>query len=145
MNGIKKILIAVDDASTSEKVAFEGFKLGQQLNAEIALLSVVDVAYMVTESTVTPEELAEMQEDTLKQSLQMLIYKVFNNHDITTFVKRGEPDEVILKTADEWQADLIVMGTHGRTGLYHLLLGSVAEEVIKHSTKPTLIVPIKHS
>jgi nucleotide-binding universal stress UspA family protein len=143
MDKIKKILIAVDDATVSEKVASYGFQLGQQLNAEIGLLSVVDVTYMVTENTMTPEELAEMQEDTLKQSQQMLIYEVFNNHDIKTFVKRGEADEVILQTADEWQADLIVMGTHGRSGLYHLLVGSVAEKVIRHSTKPTFIVPVK--
>ena len=131
MNEIKKILIAVDDASTSEKVAAEGFRLGQQFNAEIALISVVDVTFLITENEVTPDELSEMQEETLKQCQQLLTYKVFDNHQVTTFLKRGEPSEVILKTANEWQADLIVMGTHGRSGLYHLLMGSVAEKVIQ--------------
>ncbi|WP_081196028.1 universal stress protein [Niastella koreensis] len=48
----------------------------------------------------------------------------------------------MLKSAEEWEADIIVLGTHGRTGMSHLLTGSVAEKVIRHSTKP-LIIPTK--
>ena len=144
MDNIKKILIAVDEASTSEKVVLYGYNLAKQLNAEVALISAVDTEFMITEGDITQDELAEMQEENLKQSHQLLIYKIFNNREITTFIKRGEPDEIIIKTAEEWNADLIILGTHGRTGLSHLLIGSVAEEVIRHSTKPTLIIPLNH-
>jgi nucleotide-binding universal stress UspA family protein len=58
-------------------------------------------------------------------------------------VERGKTFEVILKVAEEWNADLIVLGTHGRTGLSHLLTGSVAEKVIRHSTLPLYIIPTK--
>ncbi len=49
----------------------------------------------------------------------------------------------ILQQAEEWHADLIVIGTHGRGGLYHFLMGSVAEHVARKSACPVLIVPNK--
>ena len=73
----------------------------------------------------------------------MLVDKVFKDYKIWTFVEKGKPFEAVLKVAEEWEADLIVLGTHGRTGLSHLLMGSVAEKVVRHSTKPLFIVPTK--
>ena len=55
-------------------------------------------------------------------------------------VAAGKPAEVILQTAKDQDADLIVMGTHGRTGLCHTLLGSVAEAVMRHARCPVLMV-----
>lgn len=140
---MKKILIAVDDGTTSEKVALSGFQLGQQLNAEIALVSVVDTTNLLTDGGVTPRELADIIKNDFKKSQKLLIDKVFKNYNVWTFVEEGKPFEVILKVANEWEADLIVLGTHGRTGLSHLLMGSVAEKVIRHSTKPLFIMPTK--
>jgi nucleotide-binding universal stress UspA family protein len=54
-------------------------------------------------------------------------------------VEVGLPAETILAQAREWEADLIVMGTHGRTGLAHFLNGSVAERVVRHARGPVLI------
>jgi len=143
MNKIKKILIAIDDGPTSEKVTSNGFQLGQQLNAEIALVSVVDTTALMTDSGVTPGELADIIKNDFKKSQQLLVEKVFKDYKVWTFVEKGKPFEAILKVAEEWEADLIVLGTHGRTGLSHLLMGSVAEKVIRHSTKPLFIIPTK--
>ena len=137
-----KILIAVDDGPTSEKVALQGFQLAQRLKAEIALLSVVDNTLM-TEGNYTPQELTEMNKTDLKRVHQLLIDKIFKNYKVWSFVEVGNPSETILKVADEWEAGLIVLCTHGRTGLSHLLTGSVAEKVIRHSVKPLFIIPTK--
>ena len=139
----RKILIAVDDSPIAEKVAATGFLLGQQFNVEISLLSVVDSTALMTDGPVTPGELAEIIKNDYKKNQQMLIEKVFKDFKIWTFVEEGKPFEMILKVATEWEADLIVMGTHGRTGLSHLLMGSVAEHVIRHSKIPVMIVPSK--
>ena len=45
--------------------------------------------------------------------------------------------------AKEWNADIIVLGTHGRTGISHLIMGSVAEKIVRHSEIPVFIIPIK--
>lgn len=61
--------------------------------------------------------------------------------DVSTRVELGDPVSEILSTADEIDAAMIVMGTHGRTGLAHLLIGSVAEKVMRRSRRPVLTVP----
>jgi nucleotide-binding universal stress UspA family protein len=59
---------------------------------------------------------------------------------ISSRLVEGYPDEGVLREAKEWQADLIVIGSHGRRGLSHVLLGSVAEKVIRHASCPVLVV-----
>lgn len=58
-------------------------------------------------------------------------------------VIQGHPADAIVRLAQELPADLIVMGTHGRTGLAHVLLGSVAEKVVRHAPCPVLTVRYK--
>ena len=65
------------------------------------------------------------------------------DENVQAFVEEGKPYEMILSASGQWEADLIVMGTHGRTGLSYILLGSVAEKVLRHSEKPLLVVPVK--
>ena len=120
-----------------------GFQLGLQLNAEIALLSVVDLTMLITEGAVTPKGFADITINDYKKNQQMLVDTVFKEHKIWTFVEEGIPYEVILNVAKEWDADMIVLGTHGRTGFSHLIMGSVAEKVIRHSEIPVFIIPTK--
>jgi nucleotide-binding universal stress UspA family protein len=140
---MKKILIAVDDGPTSEKIATIGFELGKQLKAEIALISVIDTSFQMDQSGVTQLDLAEVTKDDFRNSQKMLIDKVFKDHKIWKFLEEGKPFTMILKVAEEWEADLIVLGTHGASGLTHLLMGSVAEKVMRNSTRPLLIIPTK--
>ena len=62
---------------------------------------------------------------------------------IQTVVKSGVLGETILNTASEVKADMIVLGTHSRRGLEKILVGSVAENVLRHSSIPVLIIPTK--
>jgi nucleotide-binding universal stress UspA family protein len=143
MDTIKKIVIAIDDGPASEKIAMAAFQLGQQLAAEMALVSIVDTALLITDAGVTPPDLANIMRNDYKKSQQLLIEKVFKGNKVLSFVEEGRPYEGILEVAEEWDADLIVLGTHGRTGLSHLLLGSVAEKLIRHSPKPLFIIPTR--
>jgi len=140
---VKKILIALDNGTSAERVAEHGFRLGKQLDAEIALLSVVDTRYMLTAGAVTVKEIAEITKNEFRNLHAVIINKFSPEQPIAAFIKEGNPYELILESADHWQADIIVMGTHGRTGLSHLLLGSVAEKVIRHSKKQVLVIPVK--
>lgn len=63
----------------------------------------------------------------------------FVQQDDEIAIRTGQPADVIITEADTWQAELIVMGTHGRTGIDHFLNGSVAERVVRHSKLPVLI------
>jgi nucleotide-binding universal stress UspA family protein len=140
----KKILIAIDDGPTSEKIAQIGLDLGQQLKAEeIGLLSVVDTENLMTDGGVTPKQMTELIKNDHIKKQKMLVDKIFKKKKVWTFVEEGIPHEMILKVAGEWNADIIVLGTHGRTGLKHVLMGSVAEKVIRHATKPLFVIPTR--
>lgn len=97
----------------------------------------------MTDGGIAPRKMAEIIKNDFKKNQQLLIDKVFKDYKAWTFVEEGNPYEMILKVAAEWEADLIVIGTHARTGFSHLLMGSVAEHVVRHSKIPVMIVPTK--
>jgi nucleotide-binding universal stress UspA family protein len=140
---MKKILFAIGEGPTSEKVASAGFEIAKRLNAEIALVSVIDTSTISTDGGITPHEMSNMIRSELKKNQTLLIENIFKDFKVWTFIEEGKPFEVILKVAEEWEADWIVIGTHGRKGLSHLLVGSVAEKVIRHSARPLFVIPTR--
>ena len=153
---MKKVLIALDYNSTAQKVAEQGYALAKSMNAQITLLHVIsDAAYYSSDiysplmgydsftdikfiETASVEELREAALDYLDKSQQHL-----NDTTIQTAVKEGDFGEQILETATEINADIIVMGTHSRRGLEKILVGSVAEKVLRRSTIPLFTIPAK--
>lgn len=136
-----KIIIAIDDGPLAEKVALEGYQLANKLQADIALISVADTTLNFSEGSVTPAELAGLIKADFRKMHKFIIEQKFGDSRVRSFVEEGVPYETIIRIAKEWEADAIVIGTHGRTGLSHLIMGSVAEKVIRHWTKPTFIIP----
>jgi nucleotide-binding universal stress UspA family protein len=141
MDNVKKIVIAIDNDPDAENVALNGLQLALQLKAEIAILSVVDTTLVKVERSISSADFVKILKSDYKKLQQKLTKTIFKNHTISTFLQEGKPYEVILKVADEWYADIIVIGTHGRGGLSHLIMGSVAQKVIRHSKKPVLAIP----
>jgi nucleotide-binding universal stress UspA family protein len=141
MENEKKIVIAIDNDPDAENVALNGLQLALQLKAEIAILSVVDTTILKVERSISSADFVKILKSDYKKLQQKLTKTIFKNHTVSTFLQEGKPYEVILKVADEWYADIIVIGTHGRGGLSHLIMGSVAEKVIRHSKKPVLAIP----
>lgn len=139
-----KILIAIDSNPSAELVALSGLQLAKQFNSEIALISIIDPDGIPDEDSPTTRELEDMMEHNLNRSQLNVIEKIFKGFSIKSFVEKGVPYKVILETADKWGADIIVMGTHGRKGLPRLLLGSVAEDVIRHSKKTLIVIPVSN-
>lgn len=141
----KRILIAVDNSSNSLRAAKKGFELAQQLRADVGLVFVVDKSKEVVNADlgITPEQSATALLKQAIDTIEQLIKLYDGVTDVYRFTPEGYPKQEIISTANEWGADLIVMGTHGRTGLSHLLLGSVAEYVIKHAQVPVMVVPMR--
>lgn len=76
-------------------------------------------------------------EETLTQLRALIPQSFTGNWDVE--VASGDPADAIVRVAQGHEVDLIVMGTHGRTGLAHVFLGSVAEQVVRHASCPVLI------
>lgn len=135
----KRILIAIDDKPTAQYVAEQGLQLGKQLNAQIAVISVADTKTM-TEGDITPDEMAELIKSDLKKNQKRIIDNVFKG-DVMSFFEEGTPDENILKVAEDWKADLIVMGKHSVKGISGVFAGSVTKNVTRHAKIPVMIIP----
>lgn len=153
---LSRVLIALDFDPSAGKVAETGYSLAKAMNAEAFLLHVVaeDVYYSSLEySPITgfsgfsnadftlmasSEGLTRASEYFLEKTREHL-----GDQAITTIVEKGDFSESILRTAERIGADLIVMGSHSRRWLDHILMGSVTEKVMNHTKVPLFIVPVK--
>ena len=140
----QKILVAVDGSEYSLTAAKKGLELAHQLKAKTALLFVVDTAKAMgnVDAGITREGALIVLKKEAGQTLDQLA-KMYNGEELVKLMPEGHPREEILKTAEIWEADVIVVGTHGRTGFLHLILGSNAEYVVRHSKIPVMVVPSK--
>lgn len=149
----QRILIAVEDSKYSEKAVRYGYHLAQAFNGEVALVHVIDPPTSSTYGAVDPimgvnpvyiPEINEVQEQASTDLLNRLASLWPNGEQhVTKISKLGQPRKEILEAANEWQVDLIVLGTHGRTGFDHFISGSVSEGVARHAICPVVIVPYK--
>ena len=111
-----KLLIAVDSSEYSMKAARKGLELAHQLNAKAALLFVVDKSKAMgnIDAGIMPQAALIVLKKEAEQTLDELA-AMYNGSELMKFMPEGRPNEDILKTAETWQADLVVIGTHGRT------------------------------
>ncbi|GAQ93875.1 nucleotide-binding universal stress protein, UspA family [Thermodesulfovibrio aggregans] len=133
-----KCLVAVDVSKYGEKVCSKAIDIARDFQSEINLISAVEVPLAVF--AVKPE-LYDEQVNKTKKYLKELELK-FHGENISPriFIEEGEPYKKILEKADQIQADIIVVGSHGRTGLKRLLMGSTCQRVIGLSKVPVLVV-----
>ncbi|WP_158841017.1 universal stress protein [Polaribacter sp. L3A8] len=143
---MKKILIAIDYDQTAQKVAEKGFSLAKTMNAEVTLLHVISKPILYYTSYNTTPLAPIINVDELKDVAQNFLDKTklnLGDESIQTLVKEGDTSVRILESAKTIKADVIVMGTHSRQWLENILIGSVAESVLKDSTLPLYIIPTK--
>jgi len=153
---MKKVLIALDYDPTAQKVAEEGFKLAKSMGAEATLLHVISDPMYYSSRNYSPimgftgymtlDPLVLNSVDTLKKASLDFLDKSrhhLGDETIQTMVEEGGYSETILKTAKKLHADIIVMGSHSQKWLENILVGSVTEDVLHHTTIPLFIIPTK--
>ena len=153
---MKKVLIALDYDPTAQKVAEVGFSMAKSMNAEITLLHVITDPMFYATSGYSPimgfngyMDMGPVQlesVDGLKNASLQYLNKSrqhLGDKTIETMVKEGDFADSILETAKELHADIIVIGSHSRKWLENILMGSVTEKVLHHTSIPLFIVPTK--
>jgi len=153
---MKRILIALDFDQSAQKVAETGFSLAKTLDAEVTLLHVVtDPLHYNTYKHITVMGFAgfddsvplimNSEEELKKESLRFLERTKHHLGDksIKTIVKEGDVSELILETAQELHAEIIAIGSHSRKWLENIVMGSVAEKVLRLTVLPLFIIPTK--
>lgn len=140
-----RILLPTDFSNNAASARDYACELADKFGAQLHVLSVVqDVALVLPETGMfltvllpSVPEIVETAETALKSVLDP---EWASRHDVVRQVLVGTPDLKIVQYSIEEQMDLIVMGTHGRTGLQHVMLGSVAERVLRKSKCPVLTI-----
>ena len=141
---LRRILVPVDFSDTSKKAIHYAAPFGAAFDAEVVLLHVVQPYNLPVELGYMPPDWADNQQKFLQAAREELdklcAHEVGGRARSQTHVREGVPWQEITAAAGELQADLIILATHGRTGLSHVLLGSVAERVVRHAPCPVLVV-----
>ena len=141
----KRILVPTDFSSASHSALEYAIDLATRYGAALDVLHVTDEPGYVTTYpdgyfAGLPELREQMREDAERQLAATARTCSAANVPFTTHLITGRPATTIVQQAAEQDADLIVMGTHGRSGFEHLILGSVAERVIRSAQCPVLTV-----
>jgi nucleotide-binding universal stress UspA family protein len=137
-----RILVAIDESPFAAKALDAGAHLARLTGAQVALVFVVDPrGAAAPEGGPPPDVVLESLRAEGKALLVSAEGKAGFPSKPWHFLRDGRPAEEILATAREWDATFIVIGTHGRSGLTRLLMGSTAEAVLRHAPCPVLIVP----
>ncbi len=137
----RRILIAIDGSPIAAHAADVGIELALLLGAELSLIYVVDPGQTWTpEAGASAAELIKLEEKEGKRLLAEFRCRATLKAPPFEFIQIGRPADEIVKAAKEWHSDIIVIGSHGRSGIGRVLLGSVAEGVMRQTRCPVLVV-----
>lgn len=137
------VLVPTDGSAPATVAAEHALDLAAATGAPVHPLSVVDATDLGL-TTTADLELEEVR-SSARSAAEQAVADLADRADergvaATTAVRVGDPPREILDASETMEADLVVMGTHGRTGLAHVLLGSTAERVVRRATVPVLTV-----
>ncbi len=138
------ILVPTDFSGLSCQAFSWATLLAKKFNAKIVIVHVIsgrDAEEMTAQPANPWESVLEREDHAMIESFQRCLKSdIDQTVAVQTLVKVGPADEIIVEAAQEKAASLIVMATHGRTGLYHALMGSVAEKVVRQAPCPVLTI-----
>ena len=137
------ILMALDFSENSPEVEKVGYALASKINASVTLITIINkyIDYVPMDTGQVFENYWEARKDIALKLMEEVKYR---HPDVSTelisFI--GDPKEDIIDLSVKKHTTFIVMGTHGRTGVSHLVMGSTAEYIIRHSQIPIIVVPL---
>lgn len=144
MSEIKNILVPIDFSEVSEFVAVWAKEFAQKLGAKIHLVFVLEDLTEYEGFYIRAEALTELENLLLEgaqKSMDDFVKKHFSDvPEVNQVIVKGDVVEKILETGQRVNADLIIIGTHGRKGLDRILFGSVADGVVKQSSIPVITI-----
>lgn len=144
MPEIRRILCPVDFSEPSESALDYAVDLASKFGADVQLVHVYQLpVYALPDGAMMagPEFTTKVTNELSKALDALAEKKAESGVKVETHLVEGIPYREVVRLGEELEADLVVMGTHGRTGIKHLLLGSVAERVVRSSKIPVITVP----
>jgi len=146
---IKRILLPTDGSDAAERAGEDAIAMADVGGQDIIVLYVIDTSYL---NALPQRDLREQLSDELRKEGEEAVEKFkkrleesqcegyCKNINLITMIKEGKPADVILKTADEEDVNLIIMGKSGKNGLEKLILGNTTERVVRGAKVPVHVV-----
>ena len=143
-DSMRKILVPVDFSSASNKAFLYAREMADCWDGELHLVHILDTDFLSGAVHITIEPLDESVAKWRKRAEEKLkaIYHDEDGPELDgeIHIRKGKPHEEILQIADDIEADMIVIGSHGRKGLERAIFGSVAEKVTRMAKVPVLVI-----
>jgi nucleotide-binding universal stress UspA family protein len=137
----RRVVIGVSDRLEDEVTVDAAVKLAFGTGAQVALIHVIETTNSyVPEAGFPPRSYVEQQYDASRQLLERARRRVPQSLHVEEIVREGHTPTEIVRYAEEWEADLIVVGTRGGGRLVHFLRGSTAEDVMQRAHCPVMVV-----
>lgn len=140
MKKVEKILAPTDLSEISRIGLSYAFDLARGWGAELTVYHVTDAAELANYKAASLQDLIEKRKTALAQHLTEHFAELLPLVEVRTKVDVGSAADNIIAEADKSGSDLIVMSTHGRTGLAHMVMGSVTEHVVRNASCPVFSV-----
>jgi len=146
---INKVLVPIDFSDYSKSALKYAVNFAKSFNAEIILIYVVEPVIYPPDFSMGQIAMPSINtewDDRAKEELQNLAKsEIVGTANVKTVIKTGKPFVEIIETAREENVDLIIIATHGRSGVEHILFGSTAEKVVRKAPCPVLTLrePLK--
>jgi nucleotide-binding universal stress UspA family protein len=142
---IKKILIPLDGSEFADKSLPYAIELGQKLEAELILVWVLHPMVIMSDYGLTAYQKITSMEENEAKSYLMAAQTELRKHNLSvdTKILEGPVADSIIDLVIQEQIDLVVMSTHGRSGLSRWVYGSVATKVLQHAPCPVFLVRVK--
>ncbi|ELZ24731.1 universal stress protein [Natrinema limicola] len=141
-DGYDEILVPTDGSDAAGAAVDHGLELARAADARVHAVTVLDTGDMAASPTLTPPTEVLKQLETERQNATDEIAARAREDGLaaTSTVLEGQPERELLEYIDDHEIDLVVMGTHGRSGIDRLLLGSTTERLLRHASTPILAV-----
>ena len=136
----RRVLLATDLSPTSLAATNEAFEVAGRLRAELLIVSVIDTASLRLPGGRFRARVDQVRERRQAAAQELVQRGRREGVHVTFLVWEGEPGESILEAAGAEQADMIILGSHGRGPLGRLLLGSVSQHVVRLAAVPVVVV-----
>jgi len=145
---VRSILVPTDFSEGSRTALDYAMFMARQVGARLELLHVWEAPYYLLQDAMlslpgqAPQPLGRYARDLAQREMEKLVAEVRSTTDLRVQggVESGSPAKTIVELAGDGEHDMIIMGTHGRSGLRHLFTGSVAEKVVRSAPCPVLTI-----
>lgn len=137
---MKRILVAHDGSSISEKALKKALEIGEKFNSHVTVISIVPELYLTELTEMDRMRILETLTAETEKMMEKLKTKTRKTRPIKTVVRQGDPAEEVIDAAKKMKADVIITGSHGRHGAQRFLLGSVSSKIVDHAECSVLVV-----